>query len=168
MNYYRNPKPFTVILDGQGKTSLQSKRKSLFKKMFTTRRTFWLLSIIPLTLLMAVLFGGCLMIFKLKMKCNHIRDEQAKNNEIIQNLKAIQSINQENNQLLKGIQSINGENNQDSNMIPLNYDETTQESEITQLITEEDNQPMNTTPSNDYETTTALTTNEFDEEDQSK
>jgi hypothetical protein len=75
------------------------------------------------------------------MKYNHLLDVHARNDEIIQQLKANQSIN--------------GEDIQAMNITQL-------ESETNQSITEEDDQP------NDNETSSILTINGIDEEDNSR
>jgi hypothetical protein len=72
------------------------------------------------------------------MKCNHLLDVHTRNDEIIQQLRANQSIHRED------IQAMNI---------------TQLESETNQSITEEDDQP------NDNETSSTLTINGIDEED---
>jgi hypothetical protein len=132
----KNLHSYTVVLGDQTKVPAKSKRKQLFRKISTIHLCS-LLSII----LIAVVITEFFIIIQLKMKYNHLLDVHARNDEIIQQLKANQSIN--------------GEDIQAMNITQL-------ESETNQSITEEDDQP------NDNETSSILTINGIDEEDNSR
>jgi hypothetical protein len=129
----KNLHSYTVVLGDQTKVPVKSERKQLFRKISTIHLCS-LLSII----LIAVVITEFFIIIQSKMKYNHLLDVHTRNDEIIQQLRANQSIHRED------IQAMNI---------------TQLESETNQSITEEDDQP------NDNETSSTLTINGIDEED---
>jgi hypothetical protein len=115
--------------------------KSERKQLFRKISTIHLCSLLSI-ILIAVVITEFFIIIQSKMKYNHLLDVHTRNDEIIQQLRSNQSIN--------------GEDIQAMNITQL-------ESETNQSITEEeDDQP------NDNETSSILTVNAIDEEDNSR